>query len=86
VCCCFSAHLEVGGGRRWPQGSHQELGLSLFSSLISLLNTLNAIFTRSPCGIGGPSSACLSFFSNIREALGNKMRIENNYFILGRWA
>jgi hypothetical protein len=25
------------------------------------------------------------FSSNIREELGNKMRVENNYSILGRW-
>jgi hypothetical protein len=30
---------------------------------------------------------CLfKFFSNIREGLGNEMRVENNYSILGRWS
>jgi hypothetical protein len=29
---------------------------------------------------------CLFKFSlNIKEGLGNKMRVENNYSILGRW-
>jgi hypothetical protein len=25
------------------------------------------------------------FYLNIREGLGNKMRVENNYSILGKW-
>jgi hypothetical protein len=52
-----------------------------------LLNTLNAIFTSSPWR-GGGLRAILCLFkssSNIREGLGNKMRVENNYSILGRW-
>jgi hypothetical protein len=37
---------------------------------------------------GGGLRAILCLFkssSNIREGLGNKMRVENNYSILGRW-
>jgi hypothetical protein len=82
VHCCL-AHLGVGwGGLRaaikswafhWSQASSQ------------LLNILNAIFTRSPWG-GLMAVLCLFKFSlNIREGLGNKMRVKNNYSILGRW-
>jgi hypothetical protein len=39
-----------------------------------------------PGGRGLRTILCLfKFSSNIREGLGNKMRVENNYSILERW-
>jgi hypothetical protein len=38
-----------------------------------------------PGWLEGHSLPVLSFFLNIREGLGDKMRVENNYSILGRW-
>jgi hypothetical protein len=71
---------------RWPQGSHQELGLSLVSSLISVIKYLKCHFHKISLGGGLMAVLCLFKFSlNIREGLGNKMRVKNNYSILGRW-
>jgi hypothetical protein len=58
VCCC-PAHLEVGGGGLRAAAKSWAFHWSQASS--QLLNTLSAIFTRSPCGGWGPFSACLSF-------------------------
>jgi hypothetical protein len=70
--------------RRWPQGSHQELGLSLVSGFISAIKYLKCHFHKLSFG-GLRATLCLfKFSSNIREGLGNKMRVENNYSILGR--
>jgi hypothetical protein len=71
--------------RRWPQGSCQELGLSLVSGLISAIKYLKCHFHKISLE-GLRAILCLfKFSSNIREALGNKMRVGNNYSILGRW-
>jgi hypothetical protein len=71
--------------KEWPQGSRQELGLSLFSSLISVIKYLKCHFHKISLG-GLKAILCLFRFSlNIREQLGNKVRVENNYSILGRW-
>jgi hypothetical protein len=73
------------GTWRWPQGSCQELGLSLVSSLISDIKYLKCHFHKISLR-GLRTNFCLfKFSSNIREGLGNKVRIENNYSILGRW-
>jgi hypothetical protein len=43
-------------------------------------------FSQDLPGGGLRATLCLFYFSlNIREGLGNKMRFENNYSILGRW-
>jgi hypothetical protein len=74
-----------GNWRRRPQGSRQKLGLSLVSSLISVIKYLKCHFHKISLG-GLRATLCLFKFSlNIREGLGNKMRAENNYSILGRW-
>jgi hypothetical protein len=63
------------------QGSRQELGLFLVSNLIRYLK---CHFHKLSLG-GFRATLCLFNFSlNIREGLGNKIRVENNYSILGR--
>jgi hypothetical protein len=57
--CCFPARLKVGGGSLRVTAKSWEFCWSQTS--FQLLNTLNAIFTRSPWGVWGPPSACLSF-------------------------
>jgi hypothetical protein len=57
---CGLACLKVGGGSLTAAAKIWAFCWSQVSS--QLLNTLNAIFPRSPWGIWGPSSACLSFF------------------------
>jgi hypothetical protein len=53
--------------------------------LISAIKYLKCHFHKISLG-GLRAILCLfKFFSNIREGLGNKMRVENNYSILGRW-
>jgi hypothetical protein len=72
--------------RRWPQGSRQELGLSLVSGLLSAIKYLKCHFHKISPERGLGATPCLFKFSlNIREGLGNKMRVEKNYSILGRW-
>jgi hypothetical protein len=74
--CCFLAHLEVRGGGF--------LGLSLVPSLISVIKCLKCHFYKISLK-GFRAIPCLfKFSSNIREGLGNKMRVENNDSILGR--
>jgi uncharacterized membrane protein len=71
--------------RRWPQGSQKELGLLLVSGLISVIKSLKCHFHKISLG-GVRAIICLFKFSlTIREGLGNTMRVENNYSILGRW-
>jgi hypothetical protein len=60
------------------------LGLSLVSSLISVIKYLKCHFHKISLG-GLRAMLCLfKFFSNIRGGLGNKVGVENNYSILGR--
>jgi hypothetical protein len=47
---------------RWPQGSHQELGLSLVSSLISVIKYLKCHFHKIPLEGLRAFPACLSGF------------------------
>jgi hypothetical protein len=58
VHCCL-AHLKVGGGSLRAATKSWAFHWSPTSS--RLLNTLNAIFTRSPWGFWEPPSDCLSF-------------------------
>jgi hypothetical protein len=51
------------------------LGLSLVSSLISVIKYLKCHFHQISLG----SLKAFNFFLNIREGLGNKMRAENNW-------
>jgi hypothetical protein len=73
--------------RRCPQGSCQELGFLLVSSLISVVKYLKCHFHKISLGERAlRATLCLfKFCLNIREGLRNKMRVENNYSILGRW-
>jgi hypothetical protein len=65
--------------RWWPQGSRQELGLLLVSNVISVIRYLKCHFHKISLG-GLRATPCLFKFSlNIREGLGNKMRVENNW-------
>jgi hypothetical protein len=57
--CCYPARLKVGGGGLRAATKSWAFCWSQTSS--QLLNTLNAIFTRSPWVIWGLPSACLSF-------------------------
>jgi hypothetical protein len=71
--------------RRWPLGSRQELGLSLVSGFVSAIKYLTCHFHKISLG-GLRAILCLFKFSlNIREGLRNKIRVENNYAILGKW-
>jgi hypothetical protein len=71
--------------RRWPQGTCQELGLLLASCFVSVIKYLKCHFHKISLG-GLRAFLCLFKLSlNVREGLGNKMRVENNYSILGRW-
>jgi hypothetical protein len=66
-------------------GQTSRAGLSLVSSLVSVIKYLKCHFHKFSLG-GLRATLCLFKFSlNIREGLGNKMRVENNYSILGRW-
>jgi hypothetical protein len=56
---CCPALLEVGGGGLRAAAKNWAFYWSQTSS--QLLDTLNAIFTRSPWGVWGPPPACLSF-------------------------
>jgi hypothetical protein len=81
VCC--PVHLEVGGGGL--RGRCQELGLSLVLGLISAIKYLKCHFHKISLGGLRTILHLFKFSLNIREGLGNKMRVENNYSILGRW-
>jgi hypothetical protein len=59
MCYFLAPLLEVGGGSLRAATKSWAFYWSQASS--RLLNTLNAIFTRSPWGVWGPPSACLSF-------------------------
>jgi hypothetical protein len=61
-------------------------GLLLVSNLISVIKYLKCHFQKISL-MGLRATLCLfNFFPpNIREGLGNKIRVKNNYFILGRW-
>jgi hypothetical protein len=79
-CALFLAHLEVGEGsfrtavKRWA-----------FTDLISVIKYLKYHFHKISLGDLRATLPLFKFSLNIREGLGNKMRIENNYSILGRW-
>jgi hypothetical protein len=90
--CTWSRPLEVcivvgpsQSWRRWPQGSLQELGLSLVSGFISVIQYLKCHFHKISLEGLRATFYLFKFSLNIREGLGNKMRVENNYSILGRW-
>jgi hypothetical protein len=73
VHCC----LEVG--RSSLRAAVKSWAFHWFQASSQLLNTLTAIFTSSPWG-GLRTTLCLFKFSlNIREWMGNKMRVENNW-------
>jgi hypothetical protein len=71
--------------RRWPQGSHLVLGLLLVSTLILVIKYLKCYIHMISLGVLRAILCLFKFCSNIREGLGNKMRAENNYSVLGRW-
>jgi hypothetical protein len=56
------ALFEDGGG--WPQGSHQELGLTVVLGFFLVVKILKCHFHNISVGRGGlgPPFACLSFF------------------------
>jgi hypothetical protein len=62
-----------GSWRRWPQGSLQELGFLLVSSLISVIKYLKCHFHKISLG-SLRATLCLKFCLNIREGLGDKIR------------
>jgi hypothetical protein len=84
-CALLSGPSQIQ--KRWPQGSCQELGLSLVSSLILVIKYLKCHFYKISLG---DLRAILCLFKifflyiTIREGLGNKVKVENNYSILGR--
>jgi hypothetical protein len=71
--------------RRWPQSSCQELGLLLVSGLISVIKFLKCHFHKISLGCLRAILCLFKLSLNIREGLGNTMRVENNCSILGRW-
>jgi hypothetical protein len=68
ACSVVWACLEVGGGSFRAAAKSWAFNWSQASSQLS--NTLNAIFTRSPSGVWGPSSACLGFFFDYQGMIG----------------
>jgi hypothetical protein len=70
--------------KRWLHGICQEVGLLLVSGLLLAIKYLKCHFHK--ISLEGGGILCLFKFSlNIREGLGYKMRVENNYSILGIW-
>jgi hypothetical protein len=53
--------------------------------LISVIKYLKCHFHKISLGELRVSLSLFKFSLNIREGLGNKMRVQNNYSILGRW-
>jgi hypothetical protein len=82
VCCCPAGLKTGGGGLR---ATSKSWAFRWYRASSQLLNTLKAIFHKISL-VGLRAILYLFKFSlNIREGLGNKIRIENNYSILGRW-
>jgi hypothetical protein len=74
---CCPARVEVGGGSL--RAAAKSWAFHWSQALSRSLNTLNAIFTRSPWGVWGPSSACLSFL----WILGKDWKIKWELRIIG---
>jgi hypothetical protein len=77
------APLGVGGGGLRPAAKSWDP--SLLSRIILVIKYLKCHFLKISFG-GLKAILCLfTCFSNIRGGLGNKVGVENNYSILGRW-
>jgi hypothetical protein len=61
------------------------VGLSLVSGLVSAIKCLKCQFHKISLGDLRAILCLFKFSLNIKEGLGNKMRVENNYSILGKW-
>jgi hypothetical protein len=81
VHCCLAIWKleEVASGQPWRTGPFTGLKPHLSYKY------LKCHFHKISLGSLRATLHLFKFSLNIREGLGNKMRVENNYFILGRW-